>query len=155
MPAHFAAAPRGGNTLGLLAPDPRQEPTAPAPVTVKSKSKACLRRLSPARRRERRGKSAPALPCGGLGSLHAHQGPVASPLRGCRPRQGLDPHSARKAHQGAPAQSEEQSKSSPKGKEVISERCRRQATREPGGACETGDQLQAIASELRTSRCSG
>lgn len=32
MPAHFAATPRGGNILGLLAPDPRQEPTAPAPV---------------------------------------------------------------------------------------------------------------------------
>jgi len=67
MPAHFAAAPRGGNTLGLLAPDPRQEPTAPAPVAVKSKSKACRRRLSPARRRERRGRALPALPCGGLG----------------------------------------------------------------------------------------
>ena len=57
MPAHFAATPRGGNTLGLLAPDPRQEPTAPAPVAVKSESKACLRRLSPARRRERRGRA--------------------------------------------------------------------------------------------------
>ena len=98
----------------------------------KSMPPAALRGRSP--RAGVPGEEHPRHPLRRLGSLHARQGAVASALRACRPHQPLDPHSARKAHHEAPTQPKEQSKSSPKGKGMMSERCRRQAAREHGGA---------------------